>query len=273
MGKQVKQQNQHMAAKLLVIGILLAYAFAPALAQYAFPYPTIPTSLHTVEQRASYMSEHYWDHFNFADTLALQDKDRAEQGFVDFIDLLSRFNKQMAQKGITSFTAKAYITPTAKEKFENLIEEYCADNQSPLRNDSLYILFLEGMEKSAAFDETEKERIRFKLKGARKNLPGTIASDFSFSLEDGKQHRLSDYKRQKVILYFYDPECESCHKVTTWLQQQTIPSDIITLRIIATPRLYSLYSFKSMPTIYLLDSENKVILKDCTAEQLIKHIK
>ena len=261
-----------MKARLLFICLLLTYAFAPTLAQSAFPYPTMPTSLHTIEQRASYLSEHYWDNFNFADTLALQNKEMAEQGFVNFIDILSRFDDQIAKKGITAFTAKAYRTSASKEKFESLIEEYCADNQSPLRNDSLYILFLEGMQKSIAFDETEKERINFKLEGAKKNLPGTIATDFTFSSEDGKKHRLSDYKEKKVILYFYDPECENCHKVTAWLQQQKIPADITMLRIIADTHTYSLYSLKAMPTIYLLDRGNKVILKDCTAEQLIKKV-
>ena len=261
-----------MKARLFLIGILLAYALVPIQAQRAFPYPAMPTSLHTVEQRASYLSEHYWDNFNFADTLALQDKELAEQGFVNFIDMLSRFDKEVVRKGIATFTTKAYNHAASKEKFESLIEEYCADNQSPLRNDSLYILFLEGMEKSAAFDETEKERISFKLEGAKKNLPGTTAVDFTFSSEDGKQHQLSDYKNQKVILYFYDPECENCNKVTSWLQQQKIPADITILRIIADIHLYSLYNLKTMPTIYLLDKGNKVILKDCTAEQLIKKI-
>lgn len=261
-----------MKARLLIISILLAYALAPALAQRAFPYPTMPSSLHTVEQRASYLSEHYWDNFNFADTLALQDKEMAEQGFVNFIDILSRFDQQIALKGVTAFTAKAYGNPASKEKFESLIEEYCADNQSPLRNDSLYILFLEGMNQSAAFDETEKERISFKLVGAKKNLPGTIATDFTFTLKDGKQHRLSDYKQKKVILYFYEPDCENCHKVTAWLQTQAIPADVTMLRIIADMRLYSLYSLKSMPTIYLLNKGNRVILKDCTAEQLVKRV-
>lgn len=261
-----------MKTRLFLIGILLAYALVPIQAQRAFPYPAMPTSLHTVEQRASYLSEHYWDNFNFADTLALQDKEMAEQGFVNFIDMLSRFDKAVVRKGITTFTAKAYAHAASKEKFENLIEEYCADNQSPLRNDSLYILFLEGMEKSVAFDETEKERISFKLEGARKNLPGTTATDFTFSSEDGKRHRLSNYKDKKVILYFYDPDCENCHKITAWLQQQKIPADITILRIIADTHLYSLYSLKTMPTIYLLDRGNTVILKDCTAKQLIKKV-
>ena len=37
-------------------------------AQNAFPYPALPDTLRSVEQRATYLSEHYWDNYQFADT-------------------------------------------------------------------------------------------------------------------------------------------------------------------------------------------------------------
>ena len=261
-----------MKTKLLIIFTLLACAFTPAKAQRTFPYPSVPDTLRTVELRATYLSEHYWDNFNFADTLLLQDKEMAEQGFVNFIDILARFGQDIAAEGITAFSAKAYTNKAAKEKFENLIEHYYESPDSPMRNDRIYRIFLEEMIKSPYFDEVEKERIDFRLKAASKNLPGTIATDFTFTLEDGKQHKLRDYKDQRVILYFYDPDCENCHKVSAWLIKQTIPADITMLRIIASVRLSGLYSLKAMPTIYLLDKGNKVVLKDCTPEQLVKSI-
>lgn len=254
------------------MSLLLVCALAPALAQHTFPYPSMPDTLRTVEQRAAYLSTHYWDNFDFADTLALQDKELAEQGFVNFIDMLSRFDQQVAQKGITAFTAKAYVHAASKEKFENLIEEYCADNKSPLRNDLLYGQFLKAMKTSSCFDETEKERIDFKLKATLKHLPGDIASDFSFTLADGKPHHLSDYKDKRVILYFYDPDCENCHKIEEWFKKQTIPTNIEKLNIVANMPLSSLYDLKEMPTIYLLDKGNIVRLKDCTPEQLMQEI-
>ena len=261
-----------MKARLIIIFALLAYAFAPAKAQRDFPYPSVPDTLRSVKQRASYLCEHYWDNFNFADTLLLQDKEMAEQGFVNFIDILARFDHHIATEGVTAFSAKAYTNKNAKEKFESLIEHYYENPESPMRNDRIYILFLKEMALSPYFDEAEKERIDFRLKAASKNLPGTIATDFTFTLEDGKQHKLSDYKSQKVILYLYDPDCENCHKVSAWLSKQQIPADITMLRIIADARLGNLYSLKAMPTIYLLDKENKVVLKDCTPEQLIERM-
>ena len=128
------------------------------------------------------------------------------------------------------------------------------------------------MKNSPCFDETEKERIAFKIKTTNKNLPGDIAINFKFKDESGKEHQLSDYKDQKVILYFYDPDCENCRKVSAWLKQQTIPADIKVLKMIADNHISYIYSLKNMPTIFLLDKENKVILKDCTAQELIENI-
>lgn len=296
-----------MKTRLFTLFVLWACTLVQAQAQQSFPYPAIPDTLRSVEQRAGYLSEHYWDNYNFADTLLLKSKEVTEQGFVNFIDILNRFNldntskgvahKDIAQKGITRkditqkgiaqkditqkditqqgiacFTRKAFSNAAAKERFENLIEHYFEDQLSPVRNDRVYLIFLEEMKNSPCFDETEKERIAFKIKTTNKNLPGDIAINFNFKDENGKEHQLSDYKDQKVILYFYDPDCENCHEVSAWLKQQTIPADIKVLKMIADNHISYIYSLKNMPTIFLLDKENKVILKDCTAQELIENI-
>lgn len=286
-----------MKTRLFTLFVLWACTLVQAQAQQSFPYPAIPDTLRSVEQRAGYLSEHYWDNYNFADTLLLKSKEVTEQGFVNFIDILNRFNldyaskgvahkdiaqkditrkgiaqKDITQKGIACFTRKAFSNAAAKERFENLIEHYFEDQLSPVRNDRVYLIFLEEMKNSPCFDETEKERIAFKIKTTNKNLPGDIAINFKFKDESGKEHQLSDYKDQKVILYFYDPDCENCHKVSAWLKQQTIPADIKVIKMIADNHISYMYSLKNMPTIFLLDKENKVILKDCTAQELIENI-
>lgn len=291
-----------MKTRLFTLFVLWACTLVQAQAQQSFPYPAIPDTLRSVEQRAGYLSEHYWDNYNFADTLLLKSKEMTEQGFVNFIDILNRFNldyaskgvahkdiaqkditrkditrkgiaqKDITQKGIACFTRKAFSNAAAKERFENLIEHYFEDQLSPVRNDRVYLIFLEEMKNSPCFDETEKERIAFKIKTTNKNLPGDIAINFKFKNESGKEHQLSDYKDQKVILYFYDPDCENCHEVSAWLKQQTIPADIKVIKMIADNHISYMYSLKNMPTIFLLDKENKVILKDCTAQELIENI-
>ena len=247
-------------------------AQAPSQPQQSFPYPALPDTLRSVEQRAGYLSEHYWDNYNFADTLMLKSEEVTEQGFVNFIDILGRFSPAIAQKGIAGFTQRAFKNTAAKERFESLIEHYFENPQSPLRNDRVYLYFLEEMKNSPCFDEVEKERLAFKIKTTNKNLPGDIAINFNFKDENGMSHQLSDYRDQKVILYFYDPDCENCHKVSAWLKQQTIPADIKVLKIIADNPISHIYSLRAMPTIFLLDKGNLVVLKDCTAQELIAYV-
>ena len=271
-----------MKARLFSLFILLAcmliqaqeqaQAQTQSQPQQSFPYPALPDTLRSVEQRAGYLSEHYWDNYNFADTLMLKSEEVTEQGFVNFIDILGRFSPAIAQKGIAGFTQRAFKNTAAKERFESLIEHYFENPQSPLRNDRVYLLFLEEMKNSPCFDEAEKERLAFKIKTTNKNLPGDIAINFNFKDENGKSHQLSDYRDQKVILYFYDPDCENCHKVSAWLKQQTIPADIKVLKIIADNPISHIYSLRAMPTIFLLDKGNRVVLKDCTAQELITYV-
>ena len=66
-----------------------------------------------------------------------------------------------------------------------------------------------------------------------------------------------------------DPECKNCHRVSRWLNEQVFPTDIMRLDVEATTQLYHLYSLRAMPTIYLLDKGNQVVLKDCSPEMLL----
>ena len=261
-----------MRKRVFFIISLIFCAISSMAQKPSFPYPIIPDSIKTVELRMEYLTLHYWDNFNFSDTLQLFNDNLVEQGFVNYIDLLARLNKNAASKSVSAFAKKAFSSVESKNKFESLVEHYFDDPQSPMRNDITYLLFLRSMNESPCFDETEKERIEYKIKSHNKNLPGYTALNFSFMGNDGKQHQLIDYKQKKVILYFYDPECENCHRTWAWLNQQAIPQEYQIVKVHADDTICELYSLQAMPTIYLLDKENRVVLKDCSAQVLIEHL-
>ena len=52
--------NIKMVARFIFLSfIMLVGTLAPAKAQNSFPYPALPDTLRSVEQRAAYLSEHY----------------------------------------------------------------------------------------------------------------------------------------------------------------------------------------------------------------------
>ena len=62
-----------------LIAYMLMLCCLNTQAQNAFPYPALPDTLRSVEQRATYLSEHYWDNYQFADTTQLKDRPERHQ--------------------------------------------------------------------------------------------------------------------------------------------------------------------------------------------------
>ena len=55
--------------------------------QDAFPFPAIPETMTEPQERRSYLLLHYWDNYDFADTVLLHRADVTEQGLVNYVAL------------------------------------------------------------------------------------------------------------------------------------------------------------------------------------------
>ncbi len=274
--------------------------------QETFPYPSVPATLKTNEARADYVMAHYWDNFNFPDTLLLHKPDITEQGFVNFLDLLPRLDSLTAQKGVKAFCHKAYDTDYADPKvkktvqkyFLDLTERYLDDPRSPMRNDVVYRIFLNQYLSSPSFDEANKIRYKFLFENVGKNLPGTTATDFAYIDRKGQHRTLHTTPGEYTVLYFNDPDCENCHAITAHLRKDSLLTHSPRIQVLAVyadadteewkkhPQPFPaswidgyspkgeithklLYFIRATPTIYLLDKHKKVLLKDPSPELLL----
>ena len=53
--------------------------------------------LDTPEARATFVCEHFWDNFDFADTAYIHLPDITEQAIVNFMDLMPRVPKELSE--------------------------------------------------------------------------------------------------------------------------------------------------------------------------------
>lgn len=133
---------------------------------------------------------------------------------------------------------------------------------------------------------------------------GEPAADFTYTLADGKTGTLYGVKAPYVLLFFYNPDCHACKEITGqiagWPLLDKMQADK-TLKILAVypdedqeawkkhipdvPASWinaydqsislkndEIYDLKAIPTIYLLDKDKKVILKDITFNQLAEFL-
>lgn len=261
-----------------------------------FEMVSVPSIITDPDERAKYVVEHFWDKFDFADTAYVHLPDITEQALSNYIDMMKYVTPQVASSAIKGMMHKATADSTMFAYFANLYERYLFDPNSPMRDESLYINVLEAVVAAPVFDDVNKIRPAHLLELALKNRVGEPATDFTYMLADGKTGTLHQVKADYLVLYFYNPDCHACQEISKQLTESPLINQLQRtnrLKILAVypdedleawrnhlPEIPGswinsydkslslkndeVYDLKAIPTLYLLDKEKKVVLKDVT---------
>ena len=271
----------------------------------SFSLPDMPEELTDTDARAEYLVMHYWDKFDFTDENLIDLPEVTEQAFVDYINILYYVPFAKAEESLRFTLSRAGQNASMYAHFASLFDKYYYEPNSPFRNEEFYIPILEEITSSKLLGEAEISRYAFQLEMTKKNRVGQSATDFSFTLSDGVTKKLSSIKSEYTILMFSNPDCTTCTAVTeqminsevlkrvysmnsatrTMITTLTVyPFDDVeewTAHLPQMPELWvngydkgmsitklNLYDIKATPTIYLLDSNKKVILKDTSLDTI-----
>ena len=270
----------------------------PAEAPYVFQMVTIPDRLTSPEERAAYLVKHYWDHFEFADTSLARRQQATEQAFVDYIDIFPYTTLTVVRESIRDMLKKAEKAENILVYFAGLYERYLYDPNSPMRNDEYYIPVLEALLESPAWKE--KERPAELLRLAKLNRTGQVANNFTYTLANGQKGSLHAIRSAYTLVFFYNPDCHNCQEVSGQLRQSATVTSLLAAKKLDILAIYTdadlaawkrylprmpkewtvaydekraidgeeLYDLKAIPSLYLLDKDKKVLLKDATFEQI-----
>lgn len=289
----------------LLIGLVGHLFISPDLmaqsATNGFTLPAIPDTLQTVESRSSYLVAHYWDRFSFADSLQFMNQpEMVEQALVDYVDLFRLVPATEAENSLSALMDQASVTLNGFLFFYNTLEKYLYDATSPMRNEALFIPVLQKMMASNKLSDDDKLRPAMLLKSVSKNKVGSMAADFSYTKPDGSQHQLSEVQTPLTLLLFFDPECDDCHQVIMRLEKTDVLNQLTADRQLTVLAVYpgenkrlwqtmaqhmlptweigmdesqtiyekELYDILGFPSMYLLDQQKTVILKDASLTAL-----
>ncbi len=264
----------------------------------AFRLPDIPAVLTSPEDRAAYLTLHYWDHFDFADTTLIDRPEITEQAFVDFINVLPYTPAEHAQAAVDSLIGRMQARKAMFYHFVELADKYLYEPNSPMYNEELHILVLRALVNDPRVEEIDKIRPRRLLEIALRNRPGDTAADFRFTCRDGSSRTLHGIAAEYLLLYFNDPECDECRTMKDRLAISPVLNRLLEsgrLKLLSvcvegrteawekavSPARWidgcdvaqrltrdQLYDLKAMPTLYLLDAQKRVILKDAPIERI-----
>ena len=270
-----------------------------------FEMVAVPSVITEPDKRAEYLVMHYWDKFDFTDTAYIHLPEVTEQALANYIDIMRYASPEVAASSIKNMLNKAQADSSMFAYFTGMYEKYLYEPNSPMRNETLYISVLQATLDAGVLDEVSKIRPASLLELALKNRPGELATDFTYTLANGRKGTLYGVKAPYLILFFYNPDCPACKEITDRLAASEFINGKIKnkeLKILAvypdedltawknhisympaswinsydetiSLRNDEVYDLKAIPTLYLLDKDKKVLLKDVTFNQVEDYLK
>jgi thioredoxin-related protein len=205
-------------------------------------------------------------------------------------------NQATASKQLDSILINASSDSAVFRQTISYLESPFCNPNSSYRNQNLYAKLLQAEMNSKWHGAYEKEVAAGKLKLLQQNNVGDTANDFIYLTAAGYKKKMYDIKSDFVLLYFNNPECPACKEMKEALMKSgsiglMVKSSKLKVLSIYTDKdeklwldhlseypetwlqgrdedeyLYKnkIYDLRAIPTIYLLDKDKKVLLKDCT---------
>lgn len=228
------------------------------------------------------------------------DKDEVEQKFANWTNVLDMVNFQTVSKSLgrlhdrAAACEKKDTASNVFETFTDLVVKYLYDPNSPLRNEDYYAVYAARMASSDLVEEVLRTKYAREVSLASLNQVGAQAADFRFADIRGKVRTLYSIKSELTMLFFSNPGCTACKEIMDVLNSDPVISGLINDGTMSVLNIYidedleawrsympiypenwyngfdpdfairgdRLYNVRAIPSLYLLDRDKKVILKD-----------
>lgn len=266
--------------------------------------PAIAPAALAPEERVEWLRWHYWDNFDFADTTFLARADTLQlfEAYARYVQLL--FSAPTDGAPMDSLMRRAAVSRPMLDYFAMLADRVLGDPNSPLRNDEFYIPVLRAQLSSPWYDEYERLAPEYRLSLASQNRIGEQANDFRYTLASGATGTLYGLRAEYVLLFINNPGCPMCREIREAISASPMLTELIEhgrLRVLAlypdenldewrayrkqipaswinayddgcVLREKGLYDLSAIPSLYLLDAQKRVLVKDATDVALVEEV-
>ncbi len=234
-----------------------------------------------------------------------------EKSFGTYARILTLTGKTLADKSVTELFENLDSLATEGERrpllaVMELMEHYFYNPVSPVLDEEIYLSALGGILRAESLTELEKMQYEYQYRICAMNREGTPAADFKYRelLPDGKfrERNLYDIKGEYTLIFFNNPDCGSCAEILEVIKDSPLVGLIQKgeLKVLAMyidedlsawrnnrkkyPKewIYAydgqlilrdngIYGLRAIPSLYLLDKEKRVILKDAPVDRIISY--
>ena len=233
-----------------------------------------------------------------------------EQKFANWVQVLGMSSRPVAEKSVGRLYDRALAcekkdtSSNVFETFASLVDKYLFDPNSPLRDEDLYGAYASRLAAYEGYTDVQREKYARDARLCALNKVGTRAADFRFADRRGKVRTLYGVEAPYTLLFFSNPGCEACMSIINVLKEDPQISAMISSGRLKVLNIYidedldawrsympvypeewyngfdpdfvirneTLYNVRAIPSLYLLDSEKTVLLKDAPENRMFEYL-
>ncbi|MDO5570451.1 MAG: DUF5106 domain-containing protein [Bacteroidales bacterium] len=273
----------------------------------AFTFKEIdyPIFIDNKEMKIEYKLCHFWDSTYFENFIPKRDSDYLSNILDRYIMFLSINDSAYLNNSIKNFYKRLNTNKDAVITTKSISDHILYNPISNKRDDKIYEIFLKNYLLSPFANKETYFSDSVRLALVMKNQIGNTAIDFKYLNKNGTISQMHNLKAENLILFFYNPGCHACQETIESLKSSQTINDYIKKKKIKILAVFPdnnidewkngfseipdfwingydseraiddipLYDLKAIPTIYLLDKNKKVIIKDGTTGKIENFLK
>ena len=199
-----------MRIKLFILSVLALVGLGQtAKADTYFPYPIVPDSVATFQGRCNYLADHFWDFCEMSK--AFSAKQRMADEMKVYLSVVANAEPDVAVNGVKTLMKKLEKQPKDQVFMATVAESQLYGDTAELWIDGLYLPFAEAVASNKRVSKAEKARFVQQAEVLRNSMVGSAAPSLPYTTREGVAGNLQNDSAEVVILFFNDPDCNSCN--------------------------------------------------------------
>lgn len=258
-----------------------------------FEYPIAPEEIDGIQEKATWVAEHFWDPMDFKK--APVDQSALNHAMSVYTTSFRWAPKDEAEKSLNALLDKVEKNPTLLLQFVKAAEENLYGPRAELWSDEAYLPFLKAIVKNKKVAELRRARYERQLKLIESSLVGGEAPSFEYKdVAGGSQMYRPDGRI--AIIEFGDPSCSDCRMARLRMESnvalgQLVKGDKVAIYFInvdpvegwgaevasyphnwnigGAEDIDEIYDLRTTPSMYVIGSDRKIAAKNVGVDDAI----
>lgn len=264
-----------------------------------FEYPTPPDELEKLDERTSYLVEHFWDRCNLGS--AILNRDAFKGAFLDYASFMPYATREASLGSIDNLIKKFQKDPKNLLTLCEIAEEAFYNGDADFTSDELYLPFAQAAAQNKKITSANRARFSHQARILGQSQVGMTIPEIEFTKPDGTKGRISEVTGSYVLVFFNDPDCDDCALARVRLSADNNINDLIDSGLVkivsiypgepdeqwrqnaasynprwivgAAPDVDENFDLRNPPVMYYLNKQHTILSKTLVVDNLLEAFK